>query len=181
MMIERKFFVEARIGKSEVADYLLAIKHDARALTIRYLKNLTEAELDWQPFEGWNSIADLLSHIIACDRYFRIAFIEERQFTELEKNEIMPAVELGKYAGSFKGQSVTYYLEQLQITYEASRKAIAAMNPDLLLKRRFNDYDKVKGSDLAWILFHSAEDEIHHRGQISILRKLYKEMKPKQP
>ena len=179
-MIERKYFVESRIGKSELADYLLAIKHDARALTIRYLKDINEDELDWQPFEGWNSVAALLSHIIAVDRYFRIAFIEGREFTELEKAEIMPAVELGKYAASFKGQSVAYYLGQLTQSYEETRKAIMAMEPGMFLKRRFDDYDKVKGSDMAWILFHGAEDEIHHRGQISIVRKLYKEMKGKE-
>ena len=179
-MLSRKYFVEARVGKSELADYLLAIKHDARVMTMHYLKNITEDELDWQPFEGWNSIAALLSHIIACDRYFTIAFIEDRELTELEKNEIMPAIELGKYASGFKGQSASYYMERLQATYEDTRKAIINMGPDALLKRRFDDYDKVKGSDLAWILYHGAEDEVHHRGQISMIRKLYQEMKPKQ-
>ena len=179
-MMERKYFIEPGIGKSELADYLLAIKHDARALTIRYLKDMREDELDWQPFEGWNSIAALLSHIIAVDRYFRIAFIEGREFTDLEKEEILPAVELGKYNTAFKGQSVAYYIEQLELTYEDTRKAIAAMDAGVFLKRRYDDYDKVKGSDMAWILFHSAEDEVHHRGQISIVRKLYKEMKGKQ-
>ena len=180
MNLERKYFVEPGIGKSELADYLLAIKHDARTTTISYLKDMKEAELDWQPFEGWNSIAALLSHIIAIDRYFRIAFIEAREFTELEKGEILPAAELGKYAASFKGQSVSYYVERLLETYEDTRKAIIAMEPGVLLKRRYDDHDKVKGSDLAWILFHAAEDEVHHRGQISIVRKLYKEMKAKQ-
>ena len=172
--------MESRTGKSEVADYLLAIKHDARALTLRYIKDITEAELDWVPFEGWNSVAALLSHIIAVDKYFRIIFIEGREFTELEKAEIMPGVELGKYAAGFKGQSAAYYREQLQISYEETRKAIMNMEPGEFLKRRYEDYDKVKGSDMAWILFHGAEDEIHHRGQISIVRKLYKEMKGKQ-
>lgn len=178
-MIERTYFIEPGVGNSELADYILAIKHDARALTIRYLKDMREDELDWQPFEGWNSVAALLSHIIACDKYFSIAFIEGREFTDLEKEEILPAVELGKYNTAFKGQSVSYYMEQLQSTYEDTRKAIINMEPGQLLKRRYDDYDKVKGCDLAWILFHSAEDEIHHRGQISIVRKLYKEMKRK--
>lgn len=180
-MIERKYFVEARLGKSELADYLLAVKHDARAITFKYLANLTDEELDWQPYAGWNTIAALLAHIVAVDRYFRIAFIEGREFTAVEKDEILPAVELGQYAARFKGQSVSYYLEQLQTSYEQTRKAIMGMDPALFMKRRYDDYDKVKGSDLAWILFHGAEDEIHHRGQISLIRKLYKEMKPKQP
>ena len=179
--MERKFFVEARAGKSETADYLLAMKHDARFMTIHYLKNITDEELDWIPFEGWNSMAALLSHIIAGDRYFVIAFIEGRELTELEKTELMPGLELGKHVPGIKGQSAAFYLERLQATYEESRKAIMEIDADSLLKRRYDDYDKVKGSDLAWILFHDVEDEVHHRGQISIIRKLYKEMKAKQP
>lgn len=179
-MIERKFFVEQGVGKSELADYLLAIKHDARATTISYLKDIQEEELDWQPFEGWNSVAALLEHIIAGDRDFNITFIEGRELTELEKGQILPGAELGKYADGFKGRPVAYYIALLQETYEETRNAIIAMEPDAFLKRRYEDYDNINGSDLAWILFHGAEDEVHHRGQISIIRKLYKEMKGKQ-
>ena len=35
-------------------------------------------------------------------------------------------------------------------------------------------YNSNTGFNLAWALYHMAEDEIHHRGQISIVRKLYK-------
>ena len=180
-MIERKYYVESEKGESETADYLLAIKHDARALTLRYLRDITQEELDWQPFAGWNSVAALLSHIIACDRYFRIAFIEERDFTKEEENEIMPRVKLGEYVSGFKEKSLDHYTEQLTAAYQETRDAIIKMKREPLLKRRFTDYDKLNGSDMAWILFHSAEDEIHHRGQISIIRKLYKEMKAKKP
>ena len=180
-MIERKFYVESRLGKSETADYLLAMKHDARATTIHYLKNITEEELDWIPFEGWNSIAALLAHIIAGDRYFIVVFIEGRGLTELEESELMPGLNLGHWVPGFKGQSVAYYLERLEATYEESKKAIMTIAPDLLLKRRYDYYDKVKGCDLAWIMYHDVEDEVHHRGQISIIRKLYKELKAKQP
>jgi uncharacterized damage-inducible protein DinB len=42
---------------------------------------------------------------------------------------------------------------------------------DLIRKRE--GYDPVTGHNLAWTLYHKAEDEVHHRGQISILRKIY--------
>jgi len=180
-MVERKFFVETAVGKNEVADYLLAIKHDARATTFNYIKNITEEELDWQPYPGWNSVAALLAHIVAIDHYFRIIFIEGRDFTEQEEREISPGLDLGKFNSTFKGKPVEYYREQLQTSYEQTQKAIAGMDAGTFFKRRYDDYDKVKGSDMAWILFHGAEDEVHHRGQISIIRKLYKEMKGKQP
>ncbi len=172
----RKYYIEPREGKSETADFLLAVKHDARVKTITYLKDITDEELNWRPYEGWNSVADLLAHIIAVDRLFMIHFTEGRELTEIERNEIMPAVEITKRQS---GQSVAYYLNGLQNSYEQSRMAIKNLPAGLLLKRRFDVYDTKNGADLAWILFHGAEDEIHHRGQISIVRKLYKEMKAK--
>jgi uncharacterized damage-inducible protein DinB len=41
--------------------------------------------------------------------------------------------------------------------------------------KRIDEYDPVTGCNLAWALYHMIEDEIYHRGQISIIRKLYKE------
>src|ERR1017187_3326860 len=111
--IERKFRIESGAGKSAEADYLMAMKHDARATTIRYLKDITQEELDWVPFEGWNSIGALLTHIICCDRYFRIWAIEGREFTEEEKAQLIPGVELGKYVAGFKGKTIEYYLQEL--------------------------------------------------------------------
>jgi uncharacterized damage-inducible protein DinB len=44
------------------------------------------------------------------------------------------------------------------------------------LTRRMEDYDAETGCNLAWVLYHMAEDEIYHRGQISVIRKLYRDM-----
>ena len=38
-------------------------------------------------------------------------------------------------------------------------------------------YNPKTGCNLAWVFYHLAEDEIHHRGQISIIRKLYQHQK----
>ncbi len=59
-------------------------------------------------------------------------------------------------------------------SHEGLKQAVIKLSAEQLLERRFDVYDKVNGSDLAWTLYHNAEDEVHHRGQISILRKLYK-------
>ncbi|MDB5283720.1 MAG: hypothetical protein JWO06_2795 [Bacteroidota bacterium] len=173
MQMERRFYIEEESGKP-VIDYLLAIKYDARSTTLQRLKNLTQEELDWQPYEGWNSIGALLSHIIAGDRYFKAVFIEERELTEIEKQAWMPGMDLGKYVSELQGKPLEYYIDELTNTYLESKEAIKNISVEKLLERRFDTYDKVKGSDLAWVLYHGAEDEVHHRGQISILRKLYK-------
>lgn len=172
--MKRKFCIESGIAQSQLADYLIAIMHDARATTFRYIKNITQEELDWQPYEGWNSVGALLSHIIAGDYFFNLYFIEGREMTPEEEKELSPGLDLGKYVDELKGKSVEYYQQELMKSHEELKAAVKKFSVEQLLERRFDVYDKVNGSDLAWTLYHNAEDEVHHRGQISILRKLYK-------
>lgn len=172
--MERKFCIESGIAQSQLADYLIAIMHDARATTFRYIKNITQEELDWQPYEDWNTIAALLSHIIAGDYFFKLYFIEGREMTIEEEKELTPGLDLGKHVSELKGKTVEYYQQELLKSHEAIKSAVKKLSAEQLLERRFDVYDKVAGSDLAWTLYHNAEDEVHHRGQISILRKLYK-------
>jgi uncharacterized damage-inducible protein DinB len=174
-MIERKFNVEKGVAKDVLADYLIAIMDDARATTFRYIRGITDDELDWQPYPNWNTIGALLSHIIAGDYFFKLYFIEKREMTAEEEALLLPGLDLGKYVDELRGKPVDYYLGELMKSHEAIKEAVKKLSVEELLERRFDVYDKVNGSDLAWTLYHNAEDEVHHRGQISILRKLYKQ------
>ncbi|MDF7813775.1 hypothetical protein P1X16_20525 [Hymenobacter sp. YC55] len=41
--------------------------------------------------------------------------------------------------------------------------------------KRIEGYQANIGCTLAWVLFHLIEDEIYHRSQIRLIRKLHKE------
>jgi len=171
--MERRFFVELT-ENGKVIDYLCAIKRDARATTLRYVNGITDDELDWQPHEGWNSAGALLQHIIAIDHFFRIRFIEQRSFSAEEKNKWLPGMELGEHLPKLNGRTANDLISELHHAHEIMINAIRGMNENRLFERIPNVYDERTGCDLAWILYHSAEDEVHHRGQVSIIRKLYK-------
>jgi uncharacterized damage-inducible protein DinB len=176
-MLERKFHIENEMAENTLTDYLLAIIHDARSTTFRYIKDITQEELDWQPYAGWNTIGALLSHVIAGDYFFKIYFIEGRELTKQEEELWIPGLDLGEHVNSLKGKSPQYYQEELMKSHLEIKEAIRKITAEKLLERRYDVYDKERGSDLAWTLYHNAEDEVHHRGQISILRKLYKKMR----
>ena len=80
-MIERNTFIEFGITEEPSIDYLLGIMEDARTTTLQRVSNLEKEEIHWQFAEGWNTIGALLSHIISCENYFRIYFIEGRELT----------------------------------------------------------------------------------------------------
>jgi uncharacterized damage-inducible protein DinB len=118
----------------------------------------------------------MLSHIIAVENFFRIKYLEKRELSESEK-AIIPALEPGKNGSRLMGKPLNYYKRELAISHKAMLKALKNMTNQKLLEARYDIYDYVNGCNLAWILYHGAEDEVYHRGQISLLRKLYQKMK----
>jgi uncharacterized damage-inducible protein DinB len=120
-----------------------------------------------------NTIGALLSHIISVQNYFRVAFIEGRECTAEESQKWKAGLELGAYVPSLiKGKTIEEYTEELNTSFELILDRLSNLSREDFTKR-LEDYDPVTGHNLAWSIYHMAEDEIHHRGQISILRKLY--------
>lgn len=173
-MIERKTFIPFGQNADASIDYLVGILADARATTLQRVEGISKAELHWQYADGWNSIGALLAHIIAVEEYFRIEFIECRKLTAAEEALWMPGLEMGKYIPQLiTNDGVDVYEERLAQSRARMLEAVRAISATAFKEKR-EGYNPNTGCNLAWVLYHMAEDEVHHRGQISILRKLYK-------
>jgi uncharacterized damage-inducible protein DinB len=174
-MFKRRFLINFGATADHSLDYLLGIIDDARVTTLQRVEGVTVEELHWQYREGWNSIGALLAHITAIEHCFRIIFIEGRQFTEEENEKLTAGLEMGKHLPNLiTGEPLETYIAGLA----GSRKMLLEALRPVTFERfseRMDAYDPETGSNLAWILYHMAEDEVHHRGQISLLRKLYKD------
>jgi uncharacterized damage-inducible protein DinB len=174
-MFKRRFLINFGATADHSLDYLLGIIDDARVTTLQRVEGVTVEELHWQYREGWNSIGALLSHITAIEHCFRIVFIEGRQMSEAENERLMAGIEMGEHLPKLiTGEPLETYIAGLA---ESRRLLIEALRPVTFerFSERMDAYDPETGSNLAWILYHMAEDEVHHRGQISLLRKLYKD------
>ncbi|MBG8554090.1 DinB family protein [Hymenobacter guriensis] len=174
-MTKRKFRISFGNAQDHSVDYLIGILEDARITTIQSINNLSVEELDWQYKAGWNTIGALLAHIIAVEHYFRIEFIGGRKLTEEENAKWLPALDLGPYVPQLiTGELIDSYIDRLT---ESRRQLVEVLKTVSFeeFTKRIEDYDPETGCDLAWALYHMVEDEIYHRGQISIIRKLYKE------
>lgn len=172
--MKRKTFINFDDSKIDLIEYLKAIMKDARATTLQRVEGLTVDELDWQYAPGWNTIGCLLSHIIAGENVFPIFFVEEREMNKDEDAKWMPGLELGKYIPSLiSGKTIEQYKAELSASRRKMFHCLDTISREDFLRKR-NGYDPVTGHNLAWTLYHQAEDEVHHRGQISLLRKLYK-------
>ena len=172
-MIERNTFIEFGKAQDLPIDYLIGIMEDARVTTLQRVHNLMPDELHWQYKEGWNTIGVLLSHIIATEHFFRIDFVEGRELNAAELEQWLPGQEMGQYIPQLiTGEPIEGYIEKLSQSRAQMLAAIKQISKEEFYKKR-EGYNPKTGYNLAWALYHLAEDEVHHRGQISILRKLY--------
>jgi len=178
--MKRKFLIPFGETSGQSIDYLLGIIEDARMTTLLYTRDISTEELHWQYAPGWNTIGALLSHITSAGHYFRIHFIEGKEWTASEEKEFLPGMEMGKYLPQLiTNEPIAVYQERLAIARNLLEDAIRRLSVEKFHERR-DGYNKETGCNLAWVLYHLAEDEVHHRGQISLIRKLYKHKLGKQ-
>jgi hypothetical protein len=179
MNTKREFYIKFDNKQDHSIEYLLGILKDTRTTTILTVCNFSSTELDWQYKEGWNTIGALILHISAIEHYFRIVYVEGRELTELENIELTPALDMGVHIPSLiTGKEIGRYLNELSISRQKLLESLKSVN--------FEDFSKISESrdygsscNLAWALFHLIEDEIYHRGQISIIKKLLTEKREK--
>jgi uncharacterized damage-inducible protein DinB len=174
-MTKRKFNIEFGKTPDHSIDYLLGIMDDARVTTLQRVEKMTPAELHWQYRDGWNTIGALLAHIAAIETCFRIEFVEGRKLTDEENRVLEPALEMGTFIPQLiTGEPAEKYIAALA---ESRQKLLEALRSVTFedFSKRIEGFDDETGCNLAWAMYHMAEDEVHHRGQISLLQKLYKE------
>lgn len=170
--MERSTFIPINGESSETIIYLKGILDDARTTTLERLDGVDDEELNWQYAEGWNSIGVLLHHFIANDNFFRILFVEDRRMTDAELAKWEPGQVLGEHTSELTEAPLDQLIADMKKSRIELINSIASITPSSFAERR-SGYNQKTGFNVAWALYHLAEDEIHHRGQISILRKLY--------
>lgn len=169
----REFFFYPSLTKSEGLDILIGAAKDARAVTMARIDGISEEELHWQYKEGWNTIGCLLEHILVLKDAIRIEDIELRSLTEEEKSIILKPISLGDFIPELIGKrTLVDYKKLLTSNLEETIQFLKSMEESELWKNKGKE--GVPPFNNFWLLYHIIEDEIHHRGQISILRKLYK-------
>jgi uncharacterized damage-inducible protein DinB len=156
-------------------DYLVGILHDARTTTLERVQGATLEELDWRYADGWNTVGALLHHVISLENFFRIRCIEEREIERDEMTRWGPGMELGKWVPELGGKTLPEYVAELDEARALTLAGLRGVRAEDFFRRRAGLFEP-EGYNLAWVLYHQAEDEVHHRGQISIIRKLYASM-----
>jgi len=165
-----EFKIDKRRGFTPQIGHLVSQMDYARHTTLEAVKGLTTSELDFLPSEDGNSIGALLLHMAAVEKGFQIEIFDGRRPNEEEMREWGAPYSLGdKGRMSIKGNPLEFYIEKL---HEVRRRTLEEFSklPDgwLYEDRQWDGHP----SNHYFMWFHVYEDEINHRGQIRMIRKM---------
>jgi uncharacterized damage-inducible protein DinB len=154
------------LGYTPTIGRLVAMLGYARDATLTAVEGLTREQLDHRHDASSNSIGALLAHVAAVERGYQLVTFENREPTATADGGWFPALKLGDARHQILGHELSFYVDELRRTREATLAALTAkddtwLEAPLRLAPNLNAH---------WAWFHVAEDEINHRGQIRWLR-----------
>ncbi|MGG1679759.1 DinB family protein [Neobacillus sp. NRS-1170] len=147
-----------------------------RETTIQAVKDLTIEELDFLYDEEANSIGMLLAHLAAVEKTYQIVTFENRDLTEEEFSRLQAGLDLGSLGQEcFKGKTIDDYLQELSDVRNTTIEKFKTLPDEWLYKQTPFWYDCPANNFFKW--FHVFEDELSHRGQIRIIKKMFNKRK----
>lgn len=167
---DKTFKIETIEGFSPQIGNLVSMMNYVRSTTLNAVKGLTIDQLDYLPNKDANSIGALLLHIAAVEFGFQVEFFDKRRPNKQENKEWGAAYYLGDSGrNQIKGHPLEFYIEKLEKVRSRTLEEFKKRSDDWLYEEALWD-DNLSNNYFIW--FHTFEDEINHRGQIRIIRKI---------
>lgn len=157
-------------GYSPMIGTLVSMLNYNRFTVENMVKGMTKQQIDYLHDEKANTIAALVMHLGATEKFYQANTFDGRQeFNESEKKLWNAAMELGEEGRKeIKGKEIKYYLDLITAVRQKTLEELKKKDDEWLLKidpawstqRPLNTY---------WKWFHVCEHEANHRGQIAWL------------
>lgn len=165
--------IHISIGPMEGFDnqvgHLVSIMDLARQVTRNVVSGLDTRQLDFEHDSDANSIASLLMHMGAMELFVIRNMFRHRDLREEEFRKWSPALSEKLPLKLIKGNSLDYYLSSLQEVRNETLDLLKNVK-DEWLYREHPMNERIMVSNY-YRLFHLAEDEVSHTGQIKYIKK----------
>lgn len=145
---------------------------ECRLRTLKAIAGIGQVELDWQPPHRANTIGSLLYHIGLIEADWLYTEIIEQPIPERLESlfSVGDRTSDGKLT-SASGESVNQHTSRLALVRKQLVESLGTMTlTEFRRVRHLRDYDVTP----EWVLAHLLQHEAEHRGQILLLRKLFK-------
>lgn len=165
------FLIDQKEGLSLEFSKLLSMMNYTRMTTLAEVKDFSIEQLDYLINEKANSIGMLLAHLVSVEKAYQIDTFEKREFTEEDIQMLNPGLELGDAAREqIKGNTIEFYLEQLEQTRKKTIDTFRKLPDSWLFEQTAFWGGNPANNYFKW--FHVMEDELNHRGQIRVIKKM---------
>ncbi|OJH16839.1 DinB family protein [Heyndrickxia sp. FSL K6-6286] len=169
--LETLFLIDQKDGMSLEFSKLVSMMNYARETTIEEVQELTVEELDFLYDAEANSIGMLLAHMVSVEKAYQIETFYNREVTDEEINELNPSLELGSKAREqIHGNTIDFYMKELIDARNKTIETFQTLPDEWLFQQTPFWFDQQANNYFKW--FHVFEDEINHRGQIRIIKKM---------
>ncbi|MCM3455686.1 DinB family protein [Heyndrickxia oleronia] len=169
--LETLFLIDQKDGMSLEFSKLVSMMNYARETTIAEVKELTVEELDFLYDAEANSIGMLLAHMVSVEKAYQIETFYNRDVTDEEIIELNPALELGSRAREqIHGNTIDFYMKELTDVRNKTIETFQTLPDEWLFQQTPFWFDQQANNYFKW--FHVFEDELNHRGQIRIIKKM---------
>ncbi len=165
------FRIKQRDGFDGKMGELVSMLEYSRGILLEDIKDLSQPDLDFIAYKGANSIGSLLMHIASIDFVHQVITFEGRDLNDDEYTQWESALFLGEKArDGIKNQPLNYYTKVLFETREKTLSLLSSKNEEWLFEE--NVWDNGVLHNNYWLWYHVMEDEINHRGQIRLIKRL---------
>ncbi|GEN83142.1 integrase [Sporosarcina luteola] len=165
------YVIDQKDGLGLEFSKLASMMEYTRETTLAEVRDLTVEQLDFLFNDEANSIGMLLAHMVSVEKAYQIDSFENRDFTDEDIQLLNPALELGDAAREqIKGNPIEYYLEELEQTRKKTIDTFETLPDSWLFEQSPFWYGKPTNNYFKW--FHVFEDELNHRGQIRLIKKM---------
>jgi uncharacterized damage-inducible protein DinB len=149
---------------------LVCMMNFVRQETIESVAGLTQEQLDYLISPESNTVGMLLAHVANLEKWWYSHTFEGN--TTFWNN---PAGRLGKEGRQhIHSHELDYYLDELSETRQRTLSELSKRD-DAWLHETMPHFNNSKLMNNYFKLFHVLEDEIHHRGQILLIKRLVSE------
>jgi len=170
--------------RSATVAWLVWQLDEQRTALLTAIAGVGDDELHWQPRPGANTIAMLLAHVAYAESHLVQVGLEALPASDTratigltEDEEGLPLAPGAPESPALAGRPLADFTRMLERAREHTHRVTAAMD-DAALARLVERPPRPDGTrrvfDAGWVLYHLLEHEAGHRGQVAMLRHLYR-------
>lgn len=156
---------------TEQVSYLICMMSYTRNITLASVQGLNQRQLDSLLDANSNTIGALLLHIAAIEYAYFVNTFEERELSVDEQIQWGAAIRLGEEAREkIRGNDLSFYNQKLNDVRNNTLKRFKDVDDEWL--HTIDEYYKGTPINRFFKWFHVFEDEINHRGQINLIKRM---------